>query len=64
MNSVTRYGIGLIFAAFVKYPMNGVNVSTTISLDVKTVRTETVRNSEPSSFRWSLPAFASVLPAR
>ena len=64
MNSVTRYGTGLIFAAFVKYPMKGVKVSTTMSLEVNTVRIETVTNNDAKSFRWSLPARAKVLPAR
>ena len=38
-NSPTKYGIGFIFVFLQKKQINGVRVKTTISLDVKTVRT-------------------------
>ena len=37
-NSPTKYGIGLIFVFLQKKQINGVRVKTTISLDVKTVK--------------------------
>ena len=48
-NSAIMYGTGSIFAFAQKQHINGVKVKITISLEVKTVRTETITYKSTNS---------------
>ena len=63
-NSPTKYGIGLTRSSLQKQQMKGVNVSTTISFDVKMVSTDTSAYSDKKSFIWLPRARLSIENAK